>query len=267
MLSWYRNLKIFCILGNFEMDYKLYNQLGEGSYAKVFYAKKRVRNLEFAIKQYNKAKFADVNVERTALIKELDIMRKLNHKNIIHIYQIYEDEKYLNVVEDLLKGGDLLSNLSSYGRFDEVKTQKVMLPIFQALAYLHNTHNIMHRDLKPENVVLRNKSDIFDIVLCDFGLAEYHTKEGNYIFTRCGTPGYVAPEILKDQKYTHKVDCFSAGIIMFILLTGKSPFGSENHDEIVLNNLQCKIDFTTRGLDKRVSQKTMDLLRKLLALD
>lgn len=108
-------------------------------------------------------------------------MRKLNHKNIIHIYQIYEDEKYLNVVEDLLKGGDLLSNLSSYGRFDEVKTQKVMLPIFQALAYLHNTHNIMHRDLKPENVVLRNKSDIFDIVLCDFGLAEYHTKEGNYV--------------------------------------------------------------------------------------
>lgn len=79
------------------------------------------------------------------------------------------------MIVDLLKGGDLLSNINRYGRFNEDNAKKLMLPLLKALVYLHKTHNIMHRDLKPENIILKNKNDIFDICISDFGLADYFT--------------------------------------------------------------------------------------------
>ena len=95
----------------------------------------------------------------------------------------------------------------------------------------------MHRDLKPENIVLKDKSDTFDLKLADFGLAS--TLTSDFAFTRCGTPGYVAPEILDDLKYDEKVDIFGAGVILYILLTGTSPFMAHSLDEILEKNRYC----------------------------
>jgi len=92
----------------------------------------------------------------------------------------------------------------------------LMKRVFEGLAYIHSQH-ILHRDIKPENLILRSESDDTDICIADFGLADFYDPEGKYLFKRCGTPGYVAPEILQDKLYDYKVDAFSAGIILYIM--------------------------------------------------
>lgn len=96
-----------------------------------------------------------------------------------------------------------------------------------------HSKGIFHRDLKPQNIMLK-ESDTFDTIkLIDLGLADKFTKEGKYLYNRCGTPGYVAPEVLQDKKYDLKVDVYSIGIITYLVLTGKEPFSSNNYDELV----------------------------------
>ena len=123
---------------------------------------------------------------------------------------------------------------------------------------------IIHWDLKPENIIFKSTSDI-NIGIVDLGFA---TLEDDYdkLFKRCGTPGYVAPEILNDKPYDCKVDNYSCGIIFYILLTGKIPFNGHSYKEIVYKNMKAKIDFE---LPKKmnISKKTLDLLRKMLEKD
>lgn len=97
--------------------------------------------------------------------------------------------------------------------------------------------------IQPENLILRSKKDISDLVIADFGLADFYNIDGDYMFKRCGTPGYVAPELLQDKIYDYKIDIFSAGILMFIMLTGHSPFKAKSYDEIVMKNYHCQIEF------------------------
>jgi calcium/calmodulin-dependent protein kinase I len=104
--------------------------------------------------------------------------------------------------------------------------------------------------------MLRNKDDLDDICICDFGLADYYTPTGKYLFTRCGTPGYVAPELLQDKLYDYKIDVYSIGILMFILIAGKSPFDGKDYDDVVMRNYYAKVKFE----DCKLSEHGMSLL-------
>jgi len=123
----------------------------------------------------------------------------------------------------------------------------------------------MHRDIKPENLILRG-DDSIELTLVDFGLAEYIDNK-NRIFSRCGTPGYVAPEVLADYDYDGKCDVFSAGIICYIILTGCSAFSGQTYDEIIQANRNCDINWRFEKINISLSPTCIHFLRSLLEKD
>ena len=141
-------------------------------------------------------------------------MRKLEHENIIKLYEVYESDNHVYLVLELLHGGELFERIVKKGQYSEKDACILMRNLLSALAYMHGK-GLMHRDLKPENLILKDNENDWDVKIADFGLAT--TISGDFLFKRCGTPGYVAPEILADEKYDEKVDVFSAGVILYIL--------------------------------------------------
>ena len=149
-------------------------------------------------------------------------MKKLDHANILKIYEVYETIHSIYLVIDLLEGGELLKRVKESPKLTHKDLSKLMFNLLQALEHIHQK-KIMHRDLKPENLLLKDKSNMCDIVIADFGLAtRFDIPASEIFFKRCGTPGFVAPEILnykdgQDGFYDEKCDIFSAGSIFFVL--------------------------------------------------
>ena len=123
--------------------------------------------------------------------------------------------------------------------------------------YMHQ-NDVVHRDLKPENLILAQKDNDYDLRLADFGLASFIT-EGALLKLRCGSPGYVAPELLEDLGYDKKADIFSAGVILYVLLTGRPVFRGFNINEILLKNKRCEVEYPPKYWDK-ISDKAKDLV-------
>jgi len=187
----------------------------------VFLCKKILNNNFFAVKCFKKDFILTQQKGKESLINEIAIMRKYNHPNLLKIYEVYETENSIYLVLDLLEGGELFSRLASKVFYDEEKIAKLMTNLLSALNHLHKI-KIMHRDLKPENILLKSKESDTDIVIADFGLSAEITQLDKILFKRCGTPGFVAPEVLNfDEKkmafYNEKCDIFSAGVLFYIL--------------------------------------------------
>ncbi len=142
-------------------------------------------------------------------------MRKLDHDSVIKLYNIYESEHHIYLVLECLNGGELFNRIQVKGQYNENDACTLMKKLLSALAFMHSK-GIMHRDIKPENLILKDNENDWDVKIADFGLSQF-LNSTDYLFTRCGTPGYVAPEILADEKYDEKVDVFSAGVILYIL--------------------------------------------------
>lgn len=175
-------------------------------------------------------------------------MRRLSHKNILSLYEVHETKHSVYLILEVLRGGELLKKIKDKKLIEQDEILKVMRNFLEALAHIH-INRIMHRDLKPENILLRDENDISEIVIADFGLASYTDLNLNdVLFKRCGTPGFVAPEILSykdgsDSFYDEKCDIFSAGVIFHVLLTGKKPFIGSDYKEILRANRACSIDY------------------------
>lgn len=148
------------------------------------------------------------------MINEINILRRLDHPNIIHLYEVYEGKYNIYLVMEHLKGGEIFNEIANNGCFSEKHASIIMLQLLRALDYLHNK-GFVHRDLKLENLIFVS-SGTLDMKIADFGLSENLSKQ-KWLFKRCGTPGYVAPEILADEIYSYKCDIFSSGIILWIM--------------------------------------------------
>jgi len=143
-------------------------------------------------------------------------MRKLENENIIKLHDVYESDNHVYLVLELLHGGELFDRIVKKGQYTEKDACTLMRKLLDALESMHS-RGIMHRDIKPENLILKDVENDWNVKIADFGLATFVNPNHEYLFKRCGTPGYVAPEVLADQKYDQKVDVFSCGVILYIL--------------------------------------------------
>jgi calcium-dependent protein kinase len=184
-------------------------------------------------------------------------MRELDHPYLIKLFEVYESTKYIHLVLSYLDGGELFERIKSKQVYQESTAIQVMKNLLSALNYVHQ-NNVVHRDLKPENLILAFKDNDYDLRIADFGLAAY-VKEGELLKLRCGSPGYVAPEILEDAGYNQSSDIFSAGVILAVLLTGRPVFRGYNLNEILLKNKKCEIEFPAKYWSK-ISDKAQDLV-------
>jgi calcium/calmodulin-dependent protein kinase I len=201
------------------------SKLGTGGFAVVRKCKRRKDGVVFALKVINKK-----NLDKDDLVileSEVNIMRQVSHPNIVKLHDVFDSRSKMCLVLDLLEGGELFDRIIEKGHFRESDAANCFAQMVLALKYLHDKQ-IVHRDLKPENLLFATKANDSAIKLIDFGLAG-SIKDG-LLKTPCGTPNYVAPEILRRQKYGVQADMWSIGVILYIILCGFPPFYDENDD-------------------------------------
>uniref|UniRef100_A0A8D2PC24 Serine/threonine-protein kinase DCLK2 n=1 Tax=Zosterops lateralis melanops TaxID=1220523 RepID=A0A8D2PC24_ZOSLA len=218
--------------------YKVGKVIGDGNFAVVKECVERSTGKEFALKIIDKAKCCG---KEHLIENEVSILRRVKHPNIIMLIEEMDTPTELYLVMELVKGGDLFDAITSSTKYTERDGSAMVYNLASALKYLHGL-NIVHRDIKPENLLVCEYSDgTKSLKLGDFGLA---TVVEGPLYTVCGTPTYVAPEIIAETGYGLKVDIWAAGVITYILLCGFPPFRSENNlqedlfDQILVGKLE-----------------------------
>lgn len=227
--TWYEALRGELILHQFHEQYTVTKMIGKGHFAKVYMASHNSTKAVYAVKAFSKDYLDGQEKGKEAFINEIFLLKGLDHKNILKLYEIYETENSLYLVLQLVKGGELLQKINQQ-RFDEKSAGKCLANLLAAVSHMHS-RKIIHRDLKPDNILLKSSSCISNLIIADFGLATFLDLK-HQMFKRCGTPGYVAPEILRyrdgERFYDEKCDIFSCGVIFFILLTGHKLFKGDD---------------------------------------
>ena len=199
------------------------------------------------------------------LRKEVEILRALDHPNIVSCLDFFEDKKRFHVVMEFLQGGEVFDKLVQKQHYSELEARELVLVLLNAIKYCHD-RNIVHRDLKCENLLLVSNEDnhLGSIKVADFGFA---TKvHGEEELPQCGTPGYVAPEILQHKKYGVACDMWSIGVIAYILLGGYPPFNEKTQKALFTKIKSGKYEFH-EAYWKNVSKEAQDFISKLLVVD
>ena len=218
-------------------DYVFIKDIGEGNFGKVKLSKLIATNEKFAIKILNKEKLKAQT--KSSSINEIEILSKLEHPNIIHVENIVEDETNFYIIMEYCTDGELFDYIVNQEKLDEIEASMFFYQLIRGVEYIHK-QNLAHRDLKPENLLL-TKDHILKII--DFGLC--HDFDGTKLLkTKCGSPSYAAPEILKGFPYNgFKSDIWCCGIILYGMLCGYLPFDGDNNQEIFRQIVQCNPEF------------------------
>jgi len=202
--------------------YILGKDIGRGAFSVVREATHRETGQKCAIKSI-RTKF----IKNKLLRREIEIMKKVgNHPNILKLFEVYETKKYFYLVLEYVTGGELFDQIVSRGEYSEKDASNVVRQIIAAVAHLH-ANGIAHRDLKPQNLLCAGPNGD-DIRVGDFGLSKMFA-DGEHLETCCGSPEYVAPEVLECKPYDKACDLWSVGVITYVLLTGCFPFWDKNN--------------------------------------
>ncbi|KAA6388415.1 MAG: putative Calcium/calmodulin-dependent protein kinase type 1 [Streblomastix strix] len=245
-------------------NYEVMEQLGEGHFAKVKKAKNKHSGQLVAIKFIDKNQIVSDEHQLESLFSEISIMQSMKHPHIVHLYEVYETNDKLCLVMELVTGGELFDKISEHGAYTERDTSLLMHALFNAVKYMHD-RGIAHRDLKPENILYESNAPGAPVKISDFGLSKVVDKK-RMMSTCCGTPGYVAPEVLSYTGYGPEVDMWSLGVLMYVLLCGFPPFYDDN-DAVLFQIIQKgEFEFISPYWDT-ISASAKDLISKLLIVD
>jgi len=244
-----------------EEKYDMGKIIGKGAFSVVRIASRKTNGKKYAIKCISKKTIQ--KSELTLLEREMDIMKKLQHPNIIQLMEVLDTADTLFLVLEFAEGGELFDAIVNRGFYSESDAAKIVYQILDAILYTHN-HGIAHRDLKPENLLIAHDDGKELIKIADFGLSKEFGAE--QMMTSCGTPDYVAPEVLSGEVYASGVDIWSIGVITYVLLCGFPPFFGETQKELFDNILSATFDFPNPEW-KGVSTEAKNFISKMLVVD
>ncbi|XP_059642577.1 calcium-dependent protein kinase 26-like [Cornus florida] len=248
---------------NFKDRYILEEQLGWGQFGIIRACLDKLTGEVLACKSIAKDRLVTLDDVRSVKL-EIEIMTRLSgHPNVVDLKAVYEDEDYVHLVMELCAGGEVFHRLEKHGRFFECEARDLFKQLMQVVMYCHDK-GIVHRDLKPENILLATKSFSSPIKLADFGLATY-IKPGQNLNGTVGSPFYIAPEVLAGS-YDQSADVWSAGVILYILLSGMPPFWGKTKSKIFDAVRVADLQFPSEPWD-HISATAKDLITRMLGVD
>eukprot|EP00892_Ulva_mutabilis_P010378 jgi/Ulvmu1/7712/UM039_0018.1 len=255
------------------VKYKIHKKLGAGAFSEVWRATKLDTKEVVALKVVFWGNPSVKEHHRKILKKEVEVLRMLDHPNIVKMTDDVDDGENLIIVLEFLKGGGLLEHLFEVEHYTEAQAAYLFQQLLQAVAYMHS-HNVMHRDIKPENVVFempvsggRGKSERPVVKLVDFGLARQYS-ESRSVKARLGSPGFMAPETIEFSRHAPAMDMFSLGVLLFVMLTGHKPMKSEQARKLSYSTLEANEYLKMQSWGwKQLSQPARSLVLQLMERD
>lgn len=237
--------------------YKYGRLLGRGAFGKVNLGLHIMSGRLVAVKSFNKTKLSSENANRK-ILQEVNLMKNLRHNSIVKIFEMIDTQKYLVIVMEYICGGDLLSFVRKRTKLNEITAKFIFKQIIEALQYIH-TQNIVHRDIKLDNILIDLNNNI---KICDFGVGK-QLKKAEVMYDQCGTPAYIAPEILINKGYEgFGVDIWSAGVVLYTMLSGKVPFKANKMSD--LHKIIISGNFTPV---ENISEEASDIINGILEVN
>nr|XP_020474596.1 calcium/calmodulin-dependent protein kinase type 1D-like isoform X2 [Monopterus albus] len=240
---------------NIQEIFDFMEELGSGAFSEVYMVKEKKTGKTFAMKCVKKKQKRDLSLEN-----EIAVLRRIKHENVVGMEDFYESRTHYYLVMQLVSGGELFDRILDRGVYSEKDASRVIQQVLQAVHYLHQ-NGIVHRDLKPENILCYSQDDSSKIMISDFGLSKM--VDNGIMSTACGTPGYVAPEVLAQKPYSKAVDCWSTGVITYILLCGYPPFYEESETRLFSKIMKAQYEFDSPFWDD-ISESAKDFIRNMM---
>nr|XP_018916976.1 PREDICTED: calcium/calmodulin-dependent protein kinase type 1-like isoform X2 [Bemisia tabaci] len=244
-----------------EDKYILKELLGTGAFSEVRLAESKDKPGQmYAVKIIDKKALKG---KEDSLENEIKVLRRLTHPNIVQLLETFEDKHKVYLIMELVTGGELFDRIVEKGSYTEKDASDLIRQVLEAVDYMHE-QGVVHRDLKPENLLYYSPAEDSKIMISDFGLSKM--EDSGIMATACGTPGYVAPEVLAQKPYGKAVDVWSIGVISYILLCGYPPFYDENDANLFAQILKGEFEFDSPYWDE-ISDSAKDFIRNLMCVD
>lgn len=247
---------------SYDKEYITQEELGTGAFSVVHKCRRKINGHLAAVKIIDKRQISGEDLD--ALQEEISILMSLDHEHIIHCEEFFDERNTLYMVTELVGGGELFDRIVGKKFYSEKDARDLIRIFLRTMAYVHE-QGVVHRDLKPENLLLVSDEDDSDIKIADFGLAK-RIKDLVPNEPPCGTPAYVAPEILRNQPYGTEVDIWSIGVICYVLLAGYPPFYDDDMKKLFRKIKDGKYHFHQEHWSDK-SPEAMDIIKHMLCVD